>query len=97
MNKLEVHAGICDGIKDLYARKNADYGDSFAKARREVPNYTLGKLYDKFSRYMNLSRLGEQNAQVDESLDDTLMDLANYAIMDLTERKMEKEKSHEVE
>ena len=58
MNKLEVHAGICDGIKDLYARKNADYGDSFAKARREVPNYTLGKLYDKFSRYMNLSRLG---------------------------------------
>lgn len=97
MNKLEVHAGICDGIKDLYARKTADYGDSFAKARREVPNYTLGKLYDKFSRYMNLSRLGEQNAQVDESLDDTLMDLANYAIMELTERKMEKEKSHEVE
>lgn len=97
MNKLEVHAGICDGIKDLYARKNADYGDSFAKARREVPNYTLGKLYDKFSRYMNLSRLGEQNPQVDESLDDTLMDLANYAIMELTERKMEKEKSHEVE
>lgn len=97
MDKLKVHAGICDGIKDLYARKNADYGDSFAKARREVPNYTLGKLYDKFSRYMNLSRLGEQNAQVDESLDDTLMDLANYAIMELTERKMEKEKSHEVE
>ena len=97
MNKLEVHAGICDGIKDLYARKNADYGDSFAKARREVPNYTLGKLYDKFSRYMNLSRLGEQNAQVDESLDDTLMDLANYAIMELTERKLEKEHDHEVE
>ena len=81
MNKLEVHAGICDGIKDLYARKNADYGDSFAKARREVPNYTLGKLYDKFSRYMNISLLGEQKAQVDESLDDTLMDLSNYAIM----------------
>ena len=97
MNKLEVHAGICDGIKDLYARKNADYGDSFAKARREVPNYTLGKLYDKFSRYMTLSRQGEQTAQVDESLDDTLMDLANYAIMELTERKMEKEEHHEVE
>ena len=50
MNKLEIHAGICDGIKDLYQRKNADYGDSFAKARKAVPNYTLGKLYDKFSR-----------------------------------------------
>lgn len=55
MEKLEVHASICDGIKDLYRRKNADYGDSFGKARKVVPNYTLGKLYDKFSRYMNLS------------------------------------------
>lgn len=91
MNKLEIHAGICDGIKDLYQRKNADYGDSFAKARKAVPNYTLGKLYDKSSRYMNLTIKGETSAQVDESLDDTLMDLANYAIMELTERRLEKE------
>lgn len=91
MDKLAIHAGICDSIKDLYQRKNADYGDSFAKARKAVPNYTLGKLYDKFSRYMNLTIKGETSAQVDESLDDTLMDLANYAIMELTERRLEKE------
>ncbi|MCM1234474.1 MAG: DUF1599 domain-containing protein [Ruminococcus flavefaciens] len=90
MDKLEVHASICDGIKDLYRRKNADYGDSFAKARKVVPNYTLGKLYDKFSRYMNLSIAGEDTAQVAESLDDTLLDLANYAIMELTERRLER-------
>ena len=46
---------------------------------------------------MNLVRHGEQTAQVAESLDDTLMDLANYAIMELTERKLEKEHDHEVE
>lgn len=97
MDKLEIHASICDGIKDLYRRKNADYGDSFAKARREVPGYTLGKLYDKFSRYMNLTKQGEEKAQVTESLDDTLMDLANYAIMELTERKLERMENHEVE
>lgn len=91
MNKLDIHAGICDSIKDLYRRKNADYGDSFAKARQAVPNYTLGKLYDKFSRYMNLTLNGEGSAQVEESLDDTLMDLANYAIMELAERRLEKE------
>ena len=90
-NKVQVHAEICDNIKDLYKRKNADYGDSFAKARREVPNSTHGKLYDKFQRYMTLTRNGEHTAQVDETLDDTLMDLANYAIMELTERKCEKE------
>lgn len=91
MEKLKVHASICDGIKDLYRRKNADYGDSFGKARKVVPNYTLGKLYDKFSRYMNLSLAGEDTAQVDESIDDTLMDMANYAIMELTERRLERE------
>lgn len=91
MDKVQVHAEICDNIKELYKRKNADYGDSFAKARREVPNYTLGKLYDKFQRYMTLTRNGEHTAQVDETLDDTLMDLANYAIMELTERKSDKE------
>ena len=91
MVKLEIHASICDSIKDLYRRKNADYGDSFSKARKAVPNYTLGKLYDKFSRYMNLSLAGEDTAQVDESLEDTLLDLANYAIMELTERKLDKE------
>ena len=90
-HKLAVHAEICDTIKDLYKRKNADYGDSFAMARKEVPNYTLGKLYDKFKRYMTLTVNGEQTAQVDETLDDTLMDLANYAIMELTERECEKE------
>ena len=91
MDKVLVHAEICDNIKILYRRKNADYGDSFAKARREVPNYTLGKLYDKFQQYMTLTRNGEQTAQVDETLDDTLMDLANYAIMELTERICDKE------
>lgn len=91
MDKLDIHAGICDSIKDLYRRKNADYGDSFVKARQAVPNYTLGKLYDKFSRYMNLTLKGEGSAQVEESLDDTLLDLANYAIMELTERRLSKE------
>lgn len=28
---------------------------------------------------------------MDESLEDTLLDLANYAIMELTERKLDKE------
>lgn len=86
----QEHAGICDSIKELYARKNADYGNSFASARKEVPFYTLGKLYDKFSRYKNLTLNGEESAQVNESLDDTLLDMANYCIMELAERKVER-------
>lgn len=85
------HGQICDEIKKLYQRKNADYGNSFHKARVTVPYYTLGKLYDKFSRYMNLVLNNEEHEVDDETLDDTLMDLANYAIMELTERKLDKE------
>ena len=90
LRKLDVHAAICDELKELYRRKNADYGDSFADARAKLPGYTQGKLYDKLNRFINLSQHGEETAQVDESLDDTLMDLANYAVMELTERRMEK-------
>ena len=85
------HSQICDEIKKLYQRKNADYGDSFHRARVTVPYYTLGKLYDKFSRYMNLVINNEEHEVDDETLDDTLMDLANYAIMELTERRLNKE------
>ena len=85
MSNLERHRKICDDIHNLYAQKNHDYGDSFSKARKVVPHYTLGKLYDKFSRYMTLSLNPESQRVKSESIKDTLMDLANYAIMELTE------------
>ena len=46
---LEIHHEICDNIKEVYENKNSDYGNSFAIARKKVPFYTLGKLFDKFS------------------------------------------------
>jgi len=95
MTRLEVHALICDEIKDIYRRKNADYGNSFSTARKEIPCYTLGKLHDKFSRYKNLVQKGEHTAQTDEPIEDTLLDLANYAIMELTERAMDSLKMEE--
>ena len=81
----DIHRQICDEIHQLFLRKNADYGDAFARARETIPCYTLGKLHDKFSRYMNLT-LGEKQ-NVDESIEDTLIDLANYAIMEVANRR----------
>ena len=52
------------------------------------------RLGDKFSRFKTLSRLSANDAgqqQVaDESIRDTLMDLANYAIMTILEMDGEK-------
>lgn len=84
MNKVEKHAKICMSLNELYARKNADYGDSFGKSFTEY-GLTMAciRLEDKLNR---IKALTKQAAQVsDESIVDTLMDLANYSIMTLVE------------
>lgn len=78
---------ICSTLNDIYAKKNHDYGDSFAKLRNELPGAILVRIYDKYSRLKTLMEGAEQRV-MDESIDDTLMDLANYCIMELVERKM---------
>lgn len=85
MNKIEIHKKICDSLNDLYKAKNEDYGDSFGKSYKEY-GLTMSciRLEDKLNRLKSLNKNG--NAQVkDESIQDTLMDLANYSIMTLIE------------
>ena len=89
MNKIQVHENICKSLNELYARKNADYGDSFGKSFKEY-GLTMAciRLEDKLNRIKALSK---HEAQVsDESITDTLMDLANYSIMTLVELAEEK-------
>ena len=85
MNKVEHHAKLCKELNDLYARKNADYGDSFGKSFEEeglaMARIRLG---DKFNRFKTLSRSVERKV-LDESIRDTLIDLANYALMTVLE------------
>lgn len=80
MNKADIHQRICNSLNDLYRRKNADYGDSFGKQYAEYGIVSSAiRLEDKFNRFKNLIK---NQAQVkDETIEDTLLDLANYAIM----------------
>lgn len=88
--KVIRHKAICDGLNELYARKNHDYGDSFHKTfleeRMAMPRI---RLEDKLSRFKTLSRISPtdsaQQQVTDESIRDTLLDLANYAIMTVLE------------
>lgn len=36
MDKIEIHKKICEELNEIYAKKNADYGDSFSKLRNEL-------------------------------------------------------------
>lgn len=88
--KVLKHQAICDELNKLYERKNHDYGDSFHQTFvEEGLAMTRIRLGDKFSRFKTLSRLSSsdsgQQQVTDESIRDTLMDLANYAIMTILE------------
>ena len=85
MDKYEKHKQLCDYMHNLYVKKNKDYGDSFHISFMEegmaMPRIRLG---DKFNRFKTLSRGNEVNVK-DESIRDTLIDLANYALMTVME------------
>lgn len=84
------HESICGELSALYERKNHDYGDSFHRSFEEwgLPMAAI-RLGDKYNRFCWLIKA---EAQVkDESLRDTLMDMANYAIMAVMEMDREKE------
>ncbi len=69
----------------IYERKNHDYGDSFHETFiEEGMAMARIRLSDKLNRFKALSRNGNQQV-ADESLRDTLLDLANYAIMTVME------------
>lgn len=78
---------LTNSLADLYERKNEAYGDSFS---RSVEKYgliaALTRLSDKFNRAEALI-LGAQNKVPDESLTDTLLDIAAYSIMTAIELK----------
>lgn len=88
VSKVQRHKIICEEINDLYARKNHDYGDSFHQTFvEEGMAMARIRLGDKFNRFKTLSRGGDQKVN-DESIRDTLIDLANYAIMTVVEMEV---------
>lgn len=91
MNKLEMHKKICSQLSEIYRKKNAAYGDSFGKTYRELGIISaVTRMEDKMNRIVSLAT-GTKNEVTDESIKDTLGDLANYAIMTLIEMENEPE------
>ena len=80
MTKPERFQEITEDMSNLYCNKNADYGDSFGQSINEFgPIAGLVRISDKFNRAKSL--LSGNQPKVNESVIDTLTDLACYAIM----------------
>lgn len=83
MANTELFKKITEKMYEVYKAKNADYGDSFNITRNEYPNAVLIRLQDKFLRLKQLYRNNFKANVQNESVKDTLMDMANYCILEL--------------
>jgi len=91
MTKYEKHLKICEKLNEIYVNKNHDYGDSFGDTFRKLGIISaVTRITDKTNRLQSLCKK-EQKVN-DESIRDTLMDLANYAIMTIIEFDKERKR-----
>lgn len=95
MNKAEMLKHLMDRQLVLYESKNKDYGDSFSKSFKEFGMVApVVRMNDKMERIKTLSKSLEARVK-DESIRDTLLDLANYALMTVVELDLEKKEEYD--
>lgn len=83
-HKIQLHKELIDYLHNLYITKNADYGDSVHDTyiKYGLTSF-LVRLEDKLNRARTLST--KQALVNDEKIEDTLLDMANYAILAVIE------------
>lgn len=80
MSRVESFKKITEDMFELYSRKNHDYGDSFTDTVDEFGLVAPAiRLSDKLNRFKTIIK--SPSKVTDEKLEDTLIDMANYAIM----------------
>lgn len=77
---------IQDKLVKIYAKKNHDYGDSFNEGCNELGvGYAFSRIFDKTKRFQTIAKgIMNNNLSIeiqDETMEDTIMDLANYCMM----------------
>ena len=79
--KVDKFGKIAQEMVDTYSRKNHDYGDSFGESIKKYgPIAGLVRMSDKWNR-LNSLILGNEAKVKEESIIDTLTDLACYSVM----------------
>lgn len=91
MNQADLIKDTCDEIKNLLLRKNHDYGNSFSKQYEKYGMASgLIRIEDKMNRMESLLK---KDAMINESKEDTVADIAGYAILLLIELRKDRERN----
>ncbi len=89
-NNVQMHQELVNYLHNLYIAKNTDYGNSVHDTYMKygLVSY-LVRIEDKLNRARTLSQ--KDRMVNDEKLEDTLLDLANYAILAVIDLKQEEQ------
>ena len=91
MNNIEMHAELLEYLHELYVTKNSDYGNSVHDTFEKYGLTSfLVRIEDKLNRARTLTLNPKNQKVADERIEDTLLDLANYAILAVIELKNKK-------
>ncbi len=90
-----IHKEVCVVLTELYKQKDEEYGGSYAKIRQEYPDTICVRLQGKVNRLKSLMAENQDNSVPEEKIESKLMDIANYAIMEIVERRIEREQTNE--
>ncbi len=78
--RLKQFDEVCAELKEIYRRKNIDYGDSFKISLEKFGR--MAYVVRAADKMLRLEQLVDNGAEVnDEAFEDTVRDLANYSIM----------------
>lgn len=78
---VSKHKEICDKLNEIYEQKNRAYGNSFGETYAALGIISaVTRISDKFNRLKTLAK-NKDIPHGDESISDTLLDMANYCIM----------------
>ena len=95
MDNLQQHKQLLQQIHDTYVKKNHDYGDSFSRSFKKYGLVAaMVRMEDKWNRLDNMA-LGAEQKVADETIRDTLLDLAGYCIMTTMELDREKDNTNQ--
>lgn len=85
----QKYMDVIEILKKTFLKKNHDYGSSVRKnydkfeayGKNEGLKYVFGRIAEKYDRLENLIYGKDSNQVIDESIEDSLLDMANYAIL----------------
>lgn len=76
----EHYNAILNNMRDTFEKKNHDYGDSTQKLYKQFKESYFVRIADKFNR-INTLLTNNDDPKVDEKLEDTILDMANYCVL----------------